>query len=47
MTICSSLWRPLVEDSKQQLQEDSSCCQNVTENFSELFAVVLESQILN
>ena len=27
-----SLWRPLAEDSKQQFEEDSSCCRNVTEN---------------
>ena len=29
---CCSLWRPLAENSKQQFEEDSSCCQNVTEN---------------
>ena len=31
-TICCSLWRPLAENSKQQFEEDSSCCRNVTEN---------------
>jgi len=31
-TICCSLWRPIAEESKQQFEEDSSCCRNVTEN---------------
>jgi len=31
-TICCSLWQPLAEDSKQQFEKDSSCCQNVSEN---------------
>ena len=28
----TSLWRPLAEDSKQQFEQDSSCCRNVTKN---------------
>jgi len=30
--ICCSLWQPLAEDSKQQFEEDSNCCRNVTQN---------------
>jgi len=31
-TICCSLWQSLAEDSKQQFEEDSSCCRKVIEN---------------
>jgi len=30
-----------VENSKQQFEEDSSCCRNITENFSVIFTIVL------
>ena len=30
-----------VEDSKQQFEEDSSCCRHVTENLMSYFTVVL------
>jgi len=46
-TICYSLWWPLADNSKQQFKEDSSCCRNVTENFSDLFTVVSGVKCLN